>query len=127
MEFFSELRFEVKAVEGLEEDVGDEVDQAKSEDGVWVVMEAMVKGEIVDEVVESLVFNVPTGVSDSADSIGGGLFLVQGSEPEPVGGFAVLSGDFGFMGSDDANGFGGLRPGGKSLQVPTGKLFISLG
>jgi hypothetical protein len=78
-------------MEGLEQDVGAEGDEDDGDDGVGVVMEASVQAEDVGEGVEALVFDVPAGVSHSADGVGVELIFFDGGDPEPVGGLEPIA------------------------------------
>jgi len=80
----SKLGPEVAGDEAMEDGVGDEENQPDSYDGVGVMVEGMVGVPGGDDFIESLVFDLPPGVTEANDGGGGDLFLGQRSDPGPI-------------------------------------------
>ena len=80
----SKLGLEVAGDEAMEDGVGDEENQPDSDNGVGVMVEGMVGVPRIDDFIESLVFDLPSGVTEANDGGGGDLFLGQRRDPGPM-------------------------------------------
>ena len=80
----SKAGLEVAGDEAMEDGVGDEENEPESYDGVGVMVEGMVGVPGVDDFIESLVFDLPSGVTEANDGGGGDLFWGKRRDPGPV-------------------------------------------
>ena len=113
-----EFGFEVELVEGGEQEENDTGGQDEDHDGVGVMVVGAVEMELVDELVEALVFNLPACVTDAPDGLGGGLRKREGGDPIPVGGDPFSTDWFGFVGADHTHRVLHAGPRGEALEVP---------
>ncbi len=115
---------EIELIEGGKQEVNDTGGQDKNHDGVRMMVEGMIEVEMVNELIEAPVFNLPPDVAGVPDGLGGGLRLREGGHPIPVGRDSLSTDRFGFKGADHAYRKVNAGPGGEALQVPPLILFL---
>jgi hypothetical protein len=79
----SALRFEVAQVKALDEHEGDEEYEEEVDDGVRMVLEAMVEGPVGGQLVEGAVFDIPASVAGGPESARRQTVLWDGGRPPP--------------------------------------------
>ena len=79
----SALGFEVAQEKALDEHEGDEEDEQEVDDGVGMVLEAMVEGPVGGQLVEGAVFDIPASVAGGPESARRQTVLWDGGRPPP--------------------------------------------
>ena len=69
----ADRKVEIQVVERANEDVHDTSGQNEDQNGVLVVPERMIDVVVSRKIVEDVVFDVPTGMSNLADRLGTGF------------------------------------------------------
>ena len=82
----ADLRFQIQSQEGMKDVVGQEGDQQEALDGVGVVLVDVIGMPAVDQLIETVILDIPPLVAKTDHPLSGDRLGRKGGGPDPIAG-----------------------------------------